>query len=267
MPDAPRQDQTPDAATASAAPDAAPASDPAPFSWRDMARDLLRPRASQLVFAAIVALVAFAVTVQVQTQARDQTYAGLRRADLVALLDDLTAESRRLETEVARLENTRRQLQSGVDSAQVAQQQARARLDALELLGGTVPAQGPGVRITIHDPAKKVTPEILYNAVSELRDAGAEVIELNDSVRLVASSWVAGSADGIVVDGRTLQRPIVIEAIGPAQTLAEATRFRGGLVSSIEGARVGGSVTVVEVDALRVDSVVTPRPTRFARPS
>lgn len=247
-------------------PPAAP-TDPAPFSWRALGRDLARPRVSQLVFAVIVAVVAFAVTVQVQARARDDTYASLRRADLVALLDDLTGESRRLESEIARLEETKRQLQSGVDSAQVAQQEARKRLDALELLGGTVKAHGPGVRITVRDPGGKVTPELLYNAVSELRDAGAEVIELNDSVRLVAGSWVAEGPDGLVVDGRTVPRPLVLEAIGNPQTLAEATRFRGGLVSSIEGPRVGGSVTVAEVSDLRVDSVVTPRQNRFARPA
>ena len=81
--------------------------DPAPFSWASLGRDLARPRVSQLVFAAILALVAFAITVQVQSQARDDTYASLRRADLVALLDDLTAESRRLEGEIATLESTR----------------------------------------------------------------------------------------------------------------------------------------------------------------
>lgn len=240
---------------------------PAPFSWRELGRDMLRPRLSQLVFAVIVALVAFAVTVQVQSRARDETYAGLRRADLVALLDDLTAESRRLESEIAELQDTRRQLQSGVDSAEVAQQEARRRLDALELLGGTVAAHGPGVRITIHDPQAKVTPDLLFNAFSELRDAGAEVIEVNDTVRLVASSWVSTQGGRLVADGQALGRPIVIEAIGNAQTLAEATRFRGGLVSSIEGSRVGGSVTVDEVADLRVDSVVTPRPPQFARPA
>lgn len=237
------------------------------FSWRDLLRALTRPRLSQLVFALVLALVAFAVTVQVQARSRDDTYSSLRRADLVALLDDLTTESRRLETEIAALENTRRQLQSGADSAQVAQQEARRRLDALELLGGTVRAKGPGVRITLHDPARKVTPELLYNAISELRDAGAEVLEVNDSIRLVAGSWVAAKDGGLVIDDRAVTWPIQIEAIGNPQTLAEATRFRGGLVSSIEGPRVGGSVTVVEVDAVAIDSVVTVRENRFARPA
>lgn len=248
--------------------DQQPPAPPRRFSWRAVGRDLLRPSVSQVVFAVILAVVAFAVTVQVQSRARDDTYSSLRRADLVELLDDLTAESRRMESEIVQLENTRRQLQSGVDSARVAREEAQRRLDALELLGGTVRAAGPGIRITIHDPAKKVTPEILYNAVSELRDAGAEVLEINDRIRLVASSWVgSGTGGGLVVDGQTLEFPLIIEAIGAPQTLAEATRFRGGLVSSIEGARVGGSVTVVEVEDLAVDSVVIPQRNRFARPA
>lgn len=254
-------------------PDAAPGdatrppTEAGPLSWREVLGDLTRPRLSQLVFGVILAVVAFGVTVQVQSRARDDTYTSLRRADLVGLLDDLTAESRRLGTEIAALENTKRQLQSGVDSAEVARLAANERLDALEILGGTVRAQGPGVRITIHDPAGKVTPEQLYNAISELRDAGAEVLELNDSVRVVASTWVVARGDALVVDGSELTRPLVLDAIGDPQTLAEATRFRGGLVSSVEGDRVGGSVTVAEVEDVRVDTVVTPSPPRFARPS
>ena len=247
--------------------DAAASAPKEPIRLRDLGRDLLRPSLSHLVFAVVLALVAFGATVVVQSQSRDDSYENLRRTDLIALLDDLTAESRRLETEIAALESTSRQLQSGVDSAEVAAEAARTRLESLKLLAGTVRAHGPGVRITIHDPANKVTPELLFNAVSELRDAGAEVIEVNDSIRLVASSWVAAGSGGVVLDGRLVAQPIVIEAIGDAQTLAEATRFRGGLVSSIEGPRVGGRVGVTTVDDLRIDSVVTPPDNQYARPA
>lgn len=248
-------------------PPAPAAPEPATFSWRAVGRDLLKPSASQLVFALILAVVGFVVTVTVQTQVRDDTYANLRRDDLVALLDDLTAQSRSLEAEITTLEETKRQLQSGVDAGQVAREESKKRLDALELLGGTVRAHGPGVRITINDPGGKVTPEIFVNAISELRDAGAEVIELNDGVRVVASTWVTAGDDGLIADGTPLRRPYVIDAIGNPKTLAEATRFRGGLVSSIEGPRVGGAVSVSEVTDVRIDSVVAPRTNRYARPA
>lgn len=234
--------------------------------WRRVGRDLTRPSRSQLVVGLILALLGFAVTWQL-TSSDDQRYTTLRQDELVAMLDDVTAESRRLEAEVADLERTRARLQSGADASAVARTEALRRLDALELLGGTVPAEGPGIRVTIVDAQGKVTPEVLLNAIEELRDAGAEVMEIDDRVRLVTTSWVASQDGRLVVDGQRLGTTIVLEAIGAPDTLSEATRFRGGLVATIEGERVGGTARVEQVDALRIDSVVTPQPPRFARRS
>lgn len=65
-----------------------------------------------------------------------------------------------------------------------------------------MPARGPGIRITITDPRGKLTPEILLNAIEELRDAGAEVMAVGDH-RLVASSSVTSSSSGdLQVDGK-----------------------------------------------------------------
>ncbi|TBT85364.1 DUF881 domain-containing protein [Propioniciclava sinopodophylli] len=234
--------------------------------WQRIARDIVRPSRSQLVVALILLLSGLAVTMQLAGN-RDQRYTTLRQDELVAMLDDVTAESRRLESEVAELERTRQRLQSGADASAVARNEALRRLDALELLGGTAPATGPGIRVTITDRQGKLTPDILLNTIEELRDAGAEVMEIDDRIRLVTTSWVT-SADGVLtVDGTRLGGTITIEAIGAPGTLAEATRFRGGLVSTIEGERVGGTARVVEVDDLRIDSVVTPQEPRFARPA
>lgn len=234
--------------------------------WQRIARDIVRPSRSQLVIALILLLSGLAVTMQLAGN-RDQRYTTLRQDELVAMLDDVTAESRRLESEVAELERTRQRLQSGADASAVARNEALRRLDALELLGGTAPATGPGIRVTITDRQGKLTPDILLNTIEELRDAGAEVMEIDDRIRLVTTSWVT-SADGVLtVDGTRLGGTITIEAIGAPGTLAEATRFRGGLVSTIEGERVGGTARVVEVDDLRIDSVVTPQEPRFARPA
>ena len=149
----------------------------------------------------------------------------------------------------------------------MARQQAESRLETLEILGGTAPVQGAGIRITIHDPNNKVTTEIMLNTIEELRDAGAEVLEIDDRIRLVASSWVARDDQGLSVDGVRVGNPFTIEAIGDSSTLAEATRFRGGLVSTIEGERVGGQAQVVEVSDLVIASVVAPAEPQYARPA
>lgn len=237
-----------------------------PRTWKEIGRDLVRPSRTQLIVGVILLLFGFALSTQLGGM-RDQRYTNLRQDELVSMLDDVTAESRRLEAEVTQLERTRDQLQSGVDANQVAREEARKRLESLELLGGTVPARGPGVRIAINDPQGRITTEIMLNTIEELRDAGAEVIEVDDKVRLVANSWVAKENGALVLDGAPLGRNFTIEAIGDARTLAEATRFRGGLVSTIEGERVRGTVQVTELPTVEIRSTVPVRELGFARPA
>ena len=72
-----------------------------------------------------------------------------------------------------------------------------------------------------------------------MRDAGAEVIEVNNTIRVVASTWFGSDARGLVIDGKPVSRPITLEVIGEPHSLEEAARFRGGIVSEITGPRSG----------------------------
>lgn len=229
--------------------------------------EFIRPSRSQLVTGLILLVCALAVTLQLRSTAADEDYSSLRRIDLIAMLDDLNAESRSLEAEIASLEATKLQLQSGVDRQQVARQEAQKRFDVLSILGGTVAAEGPGIRVTINDPRRAVTPEILLNALGELRDAGAEVIEINDTVRVVASTWVGAEPGGLSIDGVAVSRPIVLDVIGESHALTEAVRFRGGLASEVADERIGGEVAVVTESKITISALHRPRPFEFARPA
>lgn len=230
-------------------------------------RNLLGFGRSQAVVAVVLFLTSLLVVVTVREHATQDVYDNMRRDELVQLLDNASAQTRRLETEVRDLQSTRDNLASGAAGAKAAEAEARRRLDQLQILAGTVPAVGPGIRITIQDPARTVTPEILLNGVEELRDAGAEVLEFNDSIRMTASSWLALDDQGrLVLDGTVIERPIVIDAIGDPATLEAGARFRGGLVSEIESARVGGQVTIRQEDRIEVTTVAEPDEPEHARP-
>ncbi len=234
--------------------------------WRKLSRDFFTPSRSQVIIAVVLLLCSFAMVAHVKSRAEDETYTSLRRTELVAMLDDLTRQSRSLDSEIDSLEATKRQLQSGVDAREIAVEEAARRTQNLEILAGTIPARGPGIRVVIYDPDRRMAPDVLLNAIEELRDAGGEVVEVNDSVRLVASSWVTSKDNQIVIDGHTLAAPYVIKVIGDPDTLAEAARFRGGLISTVEGERVGGSVNLTKEDELEITSLHEPAPLRFAGP-
>lgn len=268
----PEPDETPES-TEAVAPEATEAVAPkatetaAPDSARQRIRDaFLRPGSSQFLVATVACLLALAMVMQIRAQSDDELYRTARRADLIQLVDGLAEESRRLESEIAELERTRRELQSGDDSRRVAQEQAQNRLDALAVLAGTAPATGPGVRIVITDPERKVSSAVLLDAIEEMRDAGAEAMEFNDSVRVTASTYVGGSPGRLEVDGVRLPAVVVLEVIGDSHALSEAARFRGGLVSEVTAPQVGGQIEVTPLEAVEIRSVRTPADNVFARP-
>jgi uncharacterized protein YlxW (UPF0749 family) len=228
---------------------------------------LLDPGRGQILAAIILFIVGAAGVMQFRINATDETYASARREDLIQLLDGLSTESRRLEGEIAQLEQTRSDLRSGADTQRVARTEAERQLAELSILAGTAPAEGRGIRMRIADPNSAVDSRVLLDAIEEMRDAGAEVIEVNNTIRVVASTWFGSDARGLVIDGKPVSRPITLEVIGEPHDLEEAARFRGGIVSEITGPKIGGQVQLEQVDRVVIESLHAPRENQYARPA
>ena len=232
-----------------------------------LGRAMVRPGKAQVIAAVMLFLVGLGAVMQIRANSDEDAYRNARREDLIQLLDGLSNESERLEDEIGELERTRAELESGANSPSVARQQLEKQVEVNSILAGTVPAQGPGIRMRIDDPLRKVDGDVLLSAVEELRDAGAEVIEINGSIRVVASTWFGGAGDQLVADGKPVSRPITISVIGDSHSLEEAARFRGGIVSEITGPRIGGEVDIDQLDKLVINSLHHAEPNQYARPA
>lgn len=225
------------------------------------------PRATrgQAAIAALFVLLGFGLALQVRSTEQSDSLSTARESDLVRILDDLTARNERLAAEERDLQATRDRLASGDDTSATALQEAQQRAQTLGILAGTLPAQGTGVAITVTDPTGRVDAAAILDVVEELRDAGAEAIQVG-AVRVVAqTAFVDGSPGSLVVDGRTVPAPYTILAIGDSHTLAAAMRIPGGVVESLRNLGGDGVVderTLVQVTALRPAS--TPQ---YARPA
>jgi uncharacterized protein YlxW (UPF0749 family) len=92
------------------------------------------------------------------------------------------------------------------------------------------------VRITVTvAEGGRVSLNNLLDGIEELRDAGAEAMEINDAVRVVAQTSFEAADDGrINVDGALLSAPFVIDAIGDPDSLATALRFPGGFADALK---------------------------------
>ena len=226
---------------------------------------------SQLVFGVLAMLLCLVLGVAIATQVR-QTESGdslesARPADLLVLLDSLQQREAALSTEVADLQRTLASLQASGSSDQAAIDNARARLAALSILIGTVEATGPGVTVTIDDPAQGVAPETMLDVINELRAAGAEAMEIragDRAVRIGVDTWVVGNPGALSVDGAVLAAPYSVLAIGDPPTLAAAMNIPGGAVDSVE--RVGGTMTIQQSDRVDVLALRQPKPRQYAQP-
>ena len=82
------------------------------------------------------------------------------------------------------------------------------------------------------------------------------------------STWLGLDAQGrVIADEQVVTDPVVIDVIGDPATLEAGARFRGGLVSEVEGVRVGGSVSIQQMSRVDIDSVVVISENEFARPN
>lgn len=235
-------------------------------SCRSLVKAFLKPNRGQAIAGIALFITALLVTWTLRSQHAQPEFANARRADLIQLLDTVTSKNRDLEKSLRNLEALKEGLRSGADKQQAAITEARQRITSMKILAGLIPAHGPGIRITIDDPNGNVSPELLLNAMEELRDAGAEVIELNDKVRIVVETAFTGAKGRVNVGEETLRAPYQIEAIGDPATLEAGARFRGGLVSEVEGTRVGGAIKIVQLQDIDINSVVLAKEKQFARP-
>jgi uncharacterized protein YlxW (UPF0749 family) len=226
----------------------------------------LKPRKTraQAAIAVLFLLLGLGLALQVRSNAQFDGLTTARETDLVGILDDLTARNERLAAEERDLQATRDQLATGTDRTATALAEARKRADTLGILAGTAPAVGPGVVITIADPQGKVDAAAILDAVEELRDAGAEALQLG-SVRVVASTSFLDARPGtLVAGGTTLAAPYTLLAIGDSRTMAAALRIPGGVVESLRG--LGGDATVSEQASVTVTALRPASTPQYARP-
>lgn len=226
----------------------------------------LRPRAGQAAIAFTVALLGFLLATQLQVrEGIGQRLAIEREEDLARILADLSTRSDQLAEEIVEL---RIQLAAAAGSAeqeQVLLDNSRRELDAIQILLGAVPVDGEGVLVLIDDPLGSVGPDALVDVLQELRDAGAEAIEI-DGVRAVASTAVAGRPRALRLGGHRIRTPYRVVAIGGGTTLAEALRIPGGVVDSIE-AHAGATIRVSPRERIRIASLQRVPTFTYARPS
>ncbi len=226
---------------------------------------LLRPSRAQAVVGVLLAALGFAAIIQVRTNTTDNAYAGYREQDLVNVLSGLAGASQRAQTEINQLESARRQLEASRQAQSAALSAAQKQEQELGILAGLVPVTGPGIRVTVTEGPQHVDVDSVLDTIEELRSAGAEAMQVNGKVRLVAQSSVQSTPSGLEIDGTQLTSPYVLDVIGEPHTLQGALSLIDGPISQFKDS--GATVDVQQEKALDITALHKPAASEFAQPN
>lgn len=135
--------------------------------------------------------------------------------NLFAEIQMLKRTSEELQTEKDSLE---KQLQESSDAAKTTEK-ITEEVSKYELLAGVTEVQGPGIKISFQDGF--TAPLFwLVDLVNDLWSAGAEAIAINN-IRITNTTWGLTEISGhLLLNGTTIQEPIVITAIGNTETMS-----------------------------------------------
>jgi len=213
----------------------------------------------------LFALLGWMIVAGAVAQSSDDAFASARPDELVQILDSLDAENDLLEAERRRLSGEVSSLTSGSQAA--ALEQARTQKESLEVLAGTTRVRGPGIRMVIRDSAGGVLAADILDAVQELRDAGAESIEVAQR-RVIVNTWFADAQEslgpGILISGELRSSPYTVLAIGDPETLATAMEIPGGVADTLRTA--GAEITIDQRETLIIDATVPLTTPEYAEP-
>ncbi|MDO5671907.1 MAG: DUF881 domain-containing protein [Actinomycetaceae bacterium] len=224
------------------------------WSWRSAISALLKARISfgQIAVFALCVLLGFGLVGQFKHRQADP-YAGMRQADLVQLLDQMTQRSQDLERRSYELQDELDALESSASSQEAAAQAAQKRRETAQILAGSVPVRGPGLTLTIDDQDSALTVETMVNVLGEFRNAGAEAMEINGK-RLNMSTWFGGGKNKpIEIDSQPVTPPYIWKAIGDSHTMNIALGIPGGALAQL---RTAGTVVDVELhEVVEINSI------------
>lgn len=211
---------------------------------------------SALAFVCLLLGIMISIQFRVQKDIK-KSNAMQRTEELVVRLQDSEKQREALEREVSDLRNRIAEMASGADTIKA----LSAELENMRLALGLVDLKGPGVTVLMEDSKRAAKPgddpnaflihdDDVLRVINELRASGAEAISVNGQ-RVMARTEVRCVGPTISVNGVRLSPPIVIHAIGNADTMEAGLKMRGGVIDAV-------AVWGIEVKVKKETEVIVP---------
>lgn len=206
---------------------------------------------SSVLVTVLCALLGFSYAIQLNNTT--STYETMSEDELTKLISETSTQVQKLEQRKSELSNQLDSLKDTADKNEKAAEIARQNAESNGILSGRLPVSGEGVVIRISKGAKRdIDASILFTLLEELRNSGAEVIEIND-IRVITSTYISDTADGLDCDGTNIKAPFIIRAIGDSDNLQNAVNLAGGVGSRLK-VKYGATVSIVPSDKVEITS-------------
>ncbi len=223
-----------------------------------------RVRASSTILITLMcALLGFGYMTQINSG--PSAYETMSEDELVRLINETSTQAQNLEQRKNQLSQQLSSLKAAADQREQAQRIANQNKETSGIISGSLPAQGKGVIVTIGKGADKdIDASTMFTLIEELRNAGAEVISIND-VRVVTSTSIWADEDGgLECDGIPLGTPYTVRAIGNPADLQNAVNIAGGVGSRLK-VMYGARVTVKQSDNDEINATREPSTNKNAK--
>lgn len=223
-------------------------------------------------------LLGMLITLQFKTQKTEGfPLTNFRPNELVRMVKDLEAERQRLVEELKQVRGKLQQFETAAAEEKGMANILSKELQTRKMEAGMLPAEGPGLIITLRDSLSRPGPNEdsyfyivhdvdLQQLVTELWAAGAEAISINGE-RLVANTAIRCVGPTILVNTIRLAPPYKLHIIGDPGTLEASLKMRGGFLDAMAASiRHGVVVNLIRKDLIAVPAYQGTVSFKFARP-
>lgn len=217
---------------------------------------------SSIFICILCAILGFAYMTQINNGT--STYETMSESELVRLINESNTQISNLTQRKSELNSQLNSLKTSANEQEQAKKIAEQNEQTSGIISGRLAAQGRGITIAITEGTKdKVDASIMFNLIEELRNAGAEVIAIND-VRVVASTYIQDADAGLIADGTAIKPVYNIRAIGNPQELTNAVDIAGGVGAQLQ-VKYGSTVDVESSDNIVIDQIKEPTTFKYAK--
>lgn len=166
--------------------------------------------------------------------------------DLQTTAANINSKNLDLVRQQAELKSQLENLRKNANEGQTLYQSLINDMDKMNIVLGTAPVKGSGIRITLD---VNVIPESIPLIINDLWNSGAEAVAVNGT-RVNYNTRFSEDKYGLAtINGNNIETPLVIEAIGPPESMATSVAIPGRELDTYK-TRLDTPADIKQVDQL-----------------